>query len=249
MRKIEYSLIVIVVVFVSVVLPIFNKENVMDFGNSSDIASAFGTLGTLAVAFIALRKAPEWLHQKMDEHAFNIAKDLIVTDFPKIETILVECARHFDHFTTCYELIDAQESLRDLLELTQDKNKLLNELEPAFSKIKSNAASLKKLGWTFKPSFYEQYIDTHKNQRMCIDTIKIIYNRVDQIKRYVESPNPNPYFQHEKLNTNALALTKLCANYKKYHVLYSDCYSRFIDSGATVPEYFDIKEIKITKSS
>lgn len=87
MRKVEYFLIIVVAVFLSVVLPIFNKDNVMDFGNSSDIVSAFGTLGTLAVAFIALRKAPEWMAQKNYDIVSKVIEEAVYEDLRKLTSL------------------------------------------------------------------------------------------------------------------------------------------------------------------
>lgn len=245
MRKVEYFLITVVAVFLSVVLPIFNKDNVMDFGTTSDIASAIGTLGTLAVAFMVYRKAPEWLHQKMDEHAFNIAKDLIVSDFPKIQNTLKECAGHFDYFSTCYDVFDAQESFKDLIRLTTDRNKLLSDLELAYSRINSNIDSLIKLGWTLKPSIYQLYMHTNKYHLQCISTIKEIYSKMDEVQIYLNKPVLND----EIFNRKVLLLTKLCSIFKKNHMVYSEYYSEFFHGGGTVPEYFDIKTIRIIKNS
>ncbi|MBJ8975303.1 hypothetical protein I5438_01720 [Citrobacter freundii] len=55
-----------------------------EFGSVSDWVSSISTFGTLIVALIALMKAPDWINQKKHEDGYELAKKLIVYEYPKI---------------------------------------------------------------------------------------------------------------------------------------------------------------------
>ena len=68
---------VVLLFFVCVCYLLCNKVQwcKIELGSFSDWVSSLSTFGTLIVAFLAYKKAPEWINQKMNEDAFSIAKE------------------------------------------------------------------------------------------------------------------------------------------------------------------------------
>lgn len=58
----------------------------MEIGSISDWVSSLSTLGTLYVAAVALRKAPEWLDQKKYNIAHEIIENSIYNNLQKVRT-------------------------------------------------------------------------------------------------------------------------------------------------------------------
>jgi len=215
----------------------------MEFGDFSDILSALSTFGTLCVAYIAFRKAPEWLHQKMDEQAFFIANELITNDFPTIRSSLKECIMHLDFFVDCYDLIDAKIAFKDLDELSVNRIKIYNQLELSHGIIHSKITSLGKLGWTLNVLSYQNYTETNKGHSNCINKLNAIYKGINQINSAL-----NKHESYDRVfEFQVKRLYKMSKEFLELYKNYSEHYSNFIDAGGTVPEYFDIKSIKITK--
>lgn len=77
MRKVEYSLIVVVAVFVAIILPVYNEGHAMDFGNTSDIANVVCNVAIASAAVYAAKNAKDWLSPKLNEKKFKFADELI----------------------------------------------------------------------------------------------------------------------------------------------------------------------------
>lgn len=60
--------------------------NTMEFGNIADWISALSTLGTFAVAYVALRNAPDWIAQKHYDIAHTIIEDSVFKDLRKVRS-------------------------------------------------------------------------------------------------------------------------------------------------------------------
>ncbi|HDT6531931.1 TPA: hypothetical protein QFT71_005016 [Raoultella ornithinolytica] len=58
----------------------------MEFGNIADWISALSTLGTFAVAYVALRNAPDWIAQKHYDIAHTIIEDSVFKDLRKVRS-------------------------------------------------------------------------------------------------------------------------------------------------------------------
>lgn len=77
MRKIDILLISIVAIYLCLVLPIFNKVHVMEFGNFSDLLSAACNIAMASAAVYAAFNANKWLAQKKYESALNHISNLL----------------------------------------------------------------------------------------------------------------------------------------------------------------------------
>lgn len=60
--------------------------NTMEFGSIADWISALSTLGTFAVAYVALRNAPDWIAQKHYDIAHAIIEDAVFKDLRKVRS-------------------------------------------------------------------------------------------------------------------------------------------------------------------
>lgn len=78
-------LLIIVAVLVTVKI-LFTDISGFEWGSVTDWISSLSTAGTLCVAILAYRKAPEWMAQKHYDIAHNIIEDAIYNDLAKVRT-------------------------------------------------------------------------------------------------------------------------------------------------------------------
>ncbi|MEN3754868.1 hypothetical protein ABC733_26070 [Mangrovibacter sp. SLW1] len=69
---------VAIIAFANVLLEQY-VGHVMELGSISDWLSSLSTFGTLVVAYMAYKKAPEWMSQKRYDIVHSIINDLIYT--------------------------------------------------------------------------------------------------------------------------------------------------------------------------
>lgn len=70
-----------------------------EFGNLMDFFNTLGTIGTLCVAYLVYKKAPEWLSQKFDEESLNHGgrlNEFIKYDLKKCIQDLINNEANFD---------------------------------------------------------------------------------------------------------------------------------------------------------
>lgn len=124
-------LIIVVLVLIKI---LFSDVKGFEWGSVSDWFSTFGTLGTLLVACIALRNAPDWLAQKSYDNVHNIIEKAIYGDLVKvrgsslrIKFKIIRLCRDFNHATEKMDgepdtlndsITDIENSLDELFLLT-----------------------------------------------------------------------------------------------------------------------------------
>lgn len=91
LHKINATLLTVVltliIVAVLVLLKVlFSDADGFEWGSVSDWFSTAGTFGTLAIAYAAYRKAPEWMAQKHYDIAYSIIEKAIFNDLPNIRS-------------------------------------------------------------------------------------------------------------------------------------------------------------------
>lgn len=88
-------LILVVLLLIGVVF--YNTDKKMELGSLSDWISSLSTAGTLLIAYMAYRKAPDWINTKRNETGFNHVIS-IMADSDKIATGLIRL--YFDIINT-----------------------------------------------------------------------------------------------------------------------------------------------------
>ncbi|MEX2941376.1 hypothetical protein [Serratia fonticola] len=116
MKEVKIGLIIITAIAVSIALPTFNKEHVIDFGTSSDIFIALCNLAMAGAAIFAAVSAKNWLENKAKDLSFNKAIEIIAT-FDSLKSQL-------DRFH--FEIINLKNNLNP--KVTQHLTHKLNDL-------------------------------------------------------------------------------------------------------------------------
>ncbi|HAV1640170.1 TPA: hypothetical protein JG881_004329, partial [Enterobacter hormaechei subsp. xiangfangensis] len=65
---------------------LFSGLGKMEIGSISDWFSAIGTLGTLAVAVAAFRKAPDWMAQKHYDIVYGLIEKAVYKDLSQVKS-------------------------------------------------------------------------------------------------------------------------------------------------------------------
>ncbi|POE40255.1 hypothetical protein [Pectobacterium odoriferum] len=142
---IAFSLGVITICFLDAL--VFEK-------NITDLISSLSTFGTLCVAYAAYRKAPDWIQQRKNESAYNIAFKLIDNEIPRLSHSIKTYSHSLKRLRTVLNRVNddihdklAIKTTHDLINLTQSNQKLLLTL--SFD-IKDSIEKLKRLGCKIK---------------------------------------------------------------------------------------------------
>ncbi|GEM_PF-2720928 len=111
--------------------------------------SAVATTGTFVVAFIALKKAPDWLGQKKHEDGYNIAKNFFMNDLHELKNNVYNSVYTADILV--FEINNISNNLEDFVSLANCESNLeyFRKLSISPFSMKINLDKLKILGWYF----------------------------------------------------------------------------------------------------
>ncbi|HBQ4376799.1 TPA: hypothetical protein MEX89_001453 [Klebsiella pneumoniae] len=159
----------------------------IELGSFSDWVSSLSTFGTLIVAFMAYKKAPEWINQKMNEDAFSIAKRIMLDDYLLLKRKIDRAGAWVGYNYAQLEMIGDEFKLFISVDDCKKALSVFHELQHTPSEIKNNLESLSKLGWSIKPevlTIHEQ-LDVHykamqKNYVMAYTAINTIIANPDR---------------------------------------------------------------------
>lgn len=166
---IAFSLGVIVICFLDAL--VFEKS-------IADWVSATSTFGTLAIAYAAYRKAPEWLEKKLDEESISLGIDIhfilhndIANESIRIRNILYHNDKPAPFSTKLMEIFNPNKKL-GLAKIKGLKSELIQNLEnDAFSELaKHQIIFVKKLSllrfMRWKPTGNNQCLISQINERI-----------------------------------------------------------------------------------
>lgn len=85
----------------------------IEIGSISDWISSLSTAGTLLVAYMAYRKAPQWLNQRMHEDALSMATNLIFDDYANLNRKVIQTTAIIEHIKVMNEIVS--DNFRDFL--------------------------------------------------------------------------------------------------------------------------------------
>lgn len=211
-----------------------------EFGSLMDFFNTAGTLGTLFVAYLVYRNAPKWINQKLDDHALNIAKELITHDLPTLFLKLRETSIYIQTFHDCYKnnITDSYKVIREFIKL--DENiKLCDDLN---LNCRLKISSLEKLGWSFNDSVVQESITLRSAASNYISYLKAfklqsdVVAEVTTIKHRINN-DVNVPFEIEKLYNIAQNNAKLSS---KFMISYKN----FNEPIRLITHYFNVSNIK-----
>ncbi|WP_336369452.1 hypothetical protein [Rahnella perminowiae] len=170
MRKIELFLIVVVAIFTAFVLPIFNKEHIVELGSSSDIISA---LCNIALAATAVYAAKKWFQQKLLLNTLDVSHK-IALDFEKglwdiNDRLFKDVMMHAEFLNTIKYKIKSYEEVQTIFSRELQKSTTTDLAEFAYlhnsiNRLKRNKVFLKnEFASLFKRIIIarSEYLDSH----------------------------------------------------------------------------------------
>lgn len=95
-------LLLFIVAIVTFIKVLTYGASTMEIGSVTDWISALSTFGTLVVAYIALRKAPDWLAQKHYEKAFSAVEDSIFNELYNVRSSSLKLKEVFTRLSGIY---------------------------------------------------------------------------------------------------------------------------------------------------
>lgn len=108
---------------------LFSGLGKMEIGSISDWFSAIGTLGTLAVAVAAFRKAPDWMAQKHYDIVYGLIEKAVYKDLSQVKssniilrTLLITLCRNLNRF-----LMDRKSESELISDMTNRMESVLEE--------------------------------------------------------------------------------------------------------------------------
>lgn len=124
-RTILAVVLILSLLLICVILKaLFFGNNNFAWGSFTDWISSLSTLGTLAVAYAAYKKAPEWMSQKHYDVVSKIIEEAIYEDLRKLSSLSNQYKSHIVH--TCMTL---KTCLRNHEELPHQMGETLDKVE------------------------------------------------------------------------------------------------------------------------
>lgn len=90
-------LVLLWVTILALVKVLFHGGNKLEWGSVSDWFNTAGTLGTLAIAYFAYKKAPEWINRKIDEDALTLGTESYYILIEDIQTNILRIRNLINH--------------------------------------------------------------------------------------------------------------------------------------------------------
>ncbi|MBK4470905.1 hypothetical protein JJQ32_06830 [Enterobacter hormaechei] len=151
---------------------LFSGLGKMEIGSISDWFSAIGTLGTLAVAVAAFRKAPDWMAQKHYDIVYGLIEKAVYKDLSQVKssniilrTLLITLCRNLNRF-----LMDRKPESEIISDMTNRMESVLEEFFNNSYLVINQLNSITRNDYKF--SAYAQDI---------LDKLKNISNQYHQI--------------------------------------------------------------------
>ena len=166
-----------------------------EFGSISDWVSSISTFGTLIVAFIALKKAPDWINQKKHEDGYELAKKLIVYEFPELISIISKYQNHLQIIKQKNEGDDIIIALLNADITIEDCDYMLglfNNAEVTPLNIRKSIKQLSRFNWFLKKDvndlvniIHSQYDSLHLQNYAICNAIKTYLNNNKNINNNI----------------------------------------------------------------
>lgn len=216
----------------------------IQYGSLSDWISSLSTFFTLVVAYLAYKNAPKWLTQKMDDHALEIAKELITKTYPSLSIKFREISIPIGAFYTCSALIDTDEAYKDISKNLINLNEKISKIEEIGFNSKIQIDSLIKLGWDFKDNHFNDIKALQASINNYLSYLKAFNEQMIKVREVTKEPG---FFVSniEESTAEKEKLRKISKSNEKFSNEFMTCFDGFFNNHLIVPEYFDIKSLKV----
>ncbi|MGC1020285.1 hypothetical protein WKH71_05415 [Pantoea agglomerans] len=214
-----------------------------EFGNLMDFFNSLGTIGTLIVAYLAFKSAPQWLNQKLDDHALEIAKELITTTYPTLAVKFRELSIHIENFHICSSLIDTEEAYKDLSKELSNLSEKILKIEDCCFNSKLQLDSLYKLGWHVKQVHLDDILKLQASMNNYLSYLKSFDKQMIIIRGF---PKEVGFFTGDIKGfvNEKERLSRMSSENKDYSDEFMRKFDEFFNNQMLVSDYFDIKSLK-----
>lgn len=211
----------------------YSTDKKMELGSLTDWISSLSTAGTLLVAYMAYRKAPQWLNQRMHEDALSMATSLLFDDYANLNRKVIQTTAIIEHIKVMNEFVS--DNFRDFLTVEECEryHSIFNETDITPTKINDKISNLKKLGWCLKEPASKNNNELLKSYRMIRKNFMVL---CVSLKNLITEEDENSAKTH--YNIFLKGIEKFDDNTIKFKTLYDELQSRH----SKIPDYFIINE-------
>lgn len=211
----------------------YNTDKKMEIGSLTDWISSLSTAGTLLVAYMAYRKAPQWLNQRMHEDALSMATNLIFDDYANINRKIVQSTAIIDHIKVMHEFVSDDFRNFVTVEECERYHSIFDGTDIAPTKINDKISNLKKLGWCMKEP-------VRKNNDELLQSYTMIYKNFmvlcTSLKNLITEENKVSAKTHYAIFLKGIE--RFDDSTMKFKTLYDELQSRH----TKIPDFFIINE-------
>lgn len=242
--KISISVLLVLSLWLVVDGALKESKGHFEFGNLMDFFNTLGTIGTLIVAYLAFKAAPKWLNQKLDDHALEIAKELITKTYPTLAIKFRELSIHIGAFYTCSSLIDTEEAYKTLSKELSNLSEKIIKIEDCCFNSKLQLDSLYKLGWHVK----QVHLDDIKKLQASMNNYLSYLKSFDKQMRKIRETSKEVDFFTGNVKASAFEkekLSRMSSINEDFSDEFMKIFDDFFNNQMIVPDYFDIKSLKV----
>lgn len=204
----------------------------IELGSFSDWVSSLSTFGTLIVAFLAYKKAPEWINQKIHEDAFLHAKKVILEDYPLLKEKIDNAGDIVDFNIIYFDLISDDYEVSITTDECDKALSVFHDMQNTPSKIKRKFEVIAKLGWSIdrdiliiNDKLSECYREMQRNYVIAFVGIQ----------RMLLAQTLNE--KSRRAGKVAINFERFQSNKKKFDLLYDEIMLKH----QWIPDYFEVK--------
>ncbi|MBZ7674748.1 hypothetical protein [Klebsiella grimontii] len=205
----------------------------IELGSISDWVSSLSTFGTLIVAYLAYKKAPEWINQKMHEDAFSVAKKVILEDYPLLKEKIDNAGHAVDLYVIYFDSIGDDCEVSITADECDEALSVFHDVQNTPAKIKRKLEKIAKLGW----SIDRNVLIINENLSECYREMQKNYVvAFIGIQRMLLAQTLNG--KRRSVNKVAINFETFQKNKKKFDLLYNEIMLRH----QRVTDYFEVKK-------
>jgi len=224
-------LILAIIATANIIIKQYSTEK-MEFGNWSDWVSSLSTFGTLLVAAMAYRKAPDWINQRKNDAGFDVAQNVMLDDITNLYKHLNDAALIIVDLEINFDLMS--DNPQEFLTVDDcDKNlEVFKTARGLPSQIKQKLIRLSKLGWNLDN-------ELGKELEKIFDLYQSFYSRYNRLwrqqKRFVlNESNETDKIHCEKSMKMITALKEITNKFNARYISFDLKHKNFT-------QYFHVK--------
>ncbi len=241
--KISISILLVISLWLVIDGALKKYKAHFEFGSLMDFFNSLGTIGTLIVAYLAYKSAPKWLNQKLDDHALEIAKQLITNTYPTLAVKFKELSRHIENFHICSSLIDTEEAYKDISKELSNLSEKVVGIEGYCFNSQLQLDSLYKLGWIIKEMYFDDIQKLRASMNNYLSYLKSFDKQMSKIKEL--SKEVSLFTDNVKdVAIEKERLSRMSSENKDHSDEFMKNFDRFFNNQILVSDYFDIKIVR-----